>query len=116
MNKETISEFIVTCITLTGVLFGLKVFNDEIDFNLLNTLPYLISSIVGGLLAVLYCQLFGWKLTKFPAVFSIVPAILLLVLIMFIGLDDMWLVDGLVFFISFMLISLHHLERKSKSL
>jgi Na+/melibiose symporter-like transporter len=85
---------------MSVTLFLLRGFYSEIELNLVNLIPYLLSSVIGSTLVFLYLYIFpSQRKDKFLTFF--IPGVVLMVLIITTGLSSLWLIDELILMLCF---------------
>jgi len=116
MNKESVTQFATTSLTLTVLFFALDVFSENVAFQLQNILPYLISALIGTGVGVIYFQFVGFRFTKFQFISSVIPTIVFSILITKFGLHHYWILNELTLMVAFLLVIINSIENKHKSL
>ncbi|MBT3136926.1 hypothetical protein KL866_17840 [Alteromonas sp. ALT199] len=100
---------------MSVTIFLLRGFYSEIELNLINLTPYLLSSVIGAVLAFLYIYLFpSQRKDKFLTFF--IPGVILTVLIITTGLSSFWLIDELILMLCFIFGGQELSKAESKSL
>ena len=115
ITTHNIKYLLIMCITMSVTIFLLRGFYSEIELNLVNFIPYLLSSIVGVALVFLYLYLFpSQRKDKFLTFF--IPGVVLMVLIITTGLSSFWLIDELILMLCFIFGGQELSKSESKSL
>jgi hypothetical protein len=116
MNKESVTQFATTCITLAVLFFTLEVFSGDVSLQFQNILPYLVSALIGTGVGTLYFKFVGFRFTKLQFIACVIPTILFSLLVTKFGLHHNWIVHDLTLTVAFMLVVFNSLELKRKSL
>jgi len=114
MNKDSITRFSTSCVTITLLFFALEVFTNEIVFEVKNILPYFVSSIIGASAGLIYFKFLGFKFIKYQFLSCVISSVLFSFIILQSGLIQYWILHDLTLSVSFMLIVFNLLENKRK--
>lgn len=115
MNKELMTNFVISCLTLTVLFFSLEVFSSDIEFQYINIIPYFVSSLIGGLIGVLYYKFIGFRFTKYQFLSNLIATALFTLLIIKSGVFNYWILYDLALLVSFILTLSNLSENKRKS-
>jgi len=116
MNKESITQFSTTCITITLLFFAFDIFSDVITFEFKHIFPYFFSSMIGAGSGLIYFKFFGFKFSKYQFLSCVIASLIFTFIIIKSGLHHYWLLHDLTITVSFMLIVFNLLERRVNSL
>jgi len=115
ITAHNIKYSLIMCITMSVTIFLLRGFSSEIELNIINFIPYLLSSVIGATLVYLYLYLFpSQRKDKFLTFF--IPGVVLMVLIITTGLSGFWLIDELILMLCFIFGGQELSKTESKSL
>ena len=101
LTAQNIKSTSIMCITMAVTLFLMRGYYGEVEFTPINLIPYLISALFGVIVVLLYLHVFpSQRKDKFLTFF--IPGIVLTIGLLQTGLADLWLIDELMFMLSFM--------------
>lgn len=103
------------CFKMSVAIFLFRGFFSEIELNIVNLIPFLLSSVIGATLAFLYLYLFPSQ-RKYKFLTFFIPGVVLEVLIITTGLSNFWLIDELILMLCFIIGGQELSKPESKSL
>ena len=101
---------------MSFTLFLLRSFFSELEFDIVNLIPYLISSIIGIILGYVYFNFFSRRIINNRFVYVYFPAFTLFLITGYTGLSGFWLFEDLIFMLSFMVCCQELVKSNQKSL
>jgi len=116
MNRESITQFSTTCITIALLFFAFDIFSGAITFEFKHISPYFFSSLIGAGSGLIYFKFLGFKFSKHQFLSCVIASLIFSLIIIKSGLNHFWLLHDLTITVSFMLIVFNALEGRANSL